>query len=199
MSKTIDYYFTSISPFTYLGHSLLLQTSEETQADICYKPVILGQIFGVNGTLPLPERPKSRQTYRLVELKRWSIKRTLPLNLQPAFFPTNPGLADKCIIALQESGINAGEFAGRAMAACWSLDKNVSDETVIHNILTELNLDAMATIEQAKSDKIQSIYEANTAEAIEKEVLGVPAYYFDEEQFWGQDRLELLKDELNNA
>ncbi|MDB1124965.1 2-hydroxychromene-2-carboxylate isomerase [Vibrio algarum] len=197
MSKTINYYFTSISPFTYLGHSLLLQTSEKANAKIHYKPVILGQIFAVNGTLPLGERSNSRQAYRLVELTRWSVKRSLPLILKPAFFPTNPALADKCVIALQESGISAGKFANVVMAACWSQEKNISEETVIHDILTELKFDADTIMTKAKTDEVQSIYEANTAEAIEKSVLGVPAYYFNGEQFWGQDRLELLKDALS--
>lgn len=196
MSKTIDYYFTSISPFTYFGHSLLLQIAEEANANVHFKPFIIRQVFAITGTLPIHERPKCRQAYRLVEIERWAAKRQISINLHPTHFPTDPSLADKCVIALQETGINAGKFAGLAQAACWSQEQNVADEAVLHHLLTGLDLDADAIISQAKSEQIQTIYESNTAEAIERGALGAPAYYLDGEQFWGQDRLDLLKETL---
>jgi len=196
MSKTIDYYFTSISPFTYFGHSHLLQIAEEANASVRFKPVMLRQVFAITGTLPIHERPKCRQAYRLVEIERWAAKRQLPVNLHPAHFPTDPSLADKCIIALQEMGINAGEFAGLAQAACWSQEQDIAVEAVLHTILTELKLNADAVINQAKTEQTHAIYEANTADAIEQGAIGAPAYYYNGEQFWGQDRLELLKDAL---
>ncbi|MDV7103735.1 2-hydroxychromene-2-carboxylate isomerase [Vibrio sp. TH_r3] len=196
MNKNIDYYFTSLSPFTYLGHNLLLEIADGANKGIHFKPVILGQIFGINGTLPLGERPQNKQQYRLLEIKRWAIKRNLPINLQPAYFPTSPALADKCCIALQELKLNAGQFVAQVLAACWSQEKDIAEESVLHDILTVLELDAAAVIALANSEKIQAIYQSNTDQALADGVLGVPAYYFNSEQFWGQDRLELLNDAL---
>ena len=40
------------------------------------------------------------------------------------------------------------------------------------------------------------VYEANTQEAIDRHVFGVPWYVFRDEPFWGQDRLEMLEQAL---
>lgn len=197
MSQKIDYYFTSLSPFTYLGHNTLLQTSADAKAEICFKPVKLGQVFGESGAKPLPERPKCRLEYRLVELTRWAKKRELAINLKPAHFPTDPGLADRCVIALQEAGENAGAFLGQVLAACWAEEKNIADEAVLRELLTILKFNADDVIQQAQSEAVETIYNANTADAIEQGVLGAPSYLLNGEQFWGQDRLELLADTLN--
>ena len=49
---------------------------------------------------------------------------------------------------------------------------------------------------QALSAEIEAIYESNTVDAIDKGVLGVPTYVYQNEPFWGQDRLDLLNDKL---
>ncbi|MGI9521155.1 MAG: hypothetical protein ACR2PG_05845, partial [Hyphomicrobiaceae bacterium] len=41
--------------------------------------------FDAAGTIPLPKRPPLRKAYRLIELKRWSEFRGVPVNPQPCF------------------------------------------------------------------------------------------------------------------
>lgn len=197
MAKQVDYYFTSLSPYTYLGHSVFIDIINRNDAEVDYKPVILGKVFASLGVLPIKERPVARQKYRLVELNRWATKRQLPLNLQPAYFPADPSLADKIIIALQHTGIDASPFLARVLAACWSEDKNIADEALLREILTELGIDADKIVLLAQSDATQEQYENNTKEAIDKGVLGAPVYMLNDEQFWGQDRLDFLEDALS--
>ncbi|MFC6671957.1 DsbA family protein [Marinobacterium aestuariivivens] len=78
MGQQIDYYLSSISPFTYLGHARLLQTAADAGANIRYLPIRLGPVFTASGAKPLNERPQPRRDYRLVELERWSKKRARP-------------------------------------------------------------------------------------------------------------------------
>ena len=44
----------------------------------------------------------------------------------------------------------------------------------------------------ATSPEVAAIYEANTAEAIERSVFGSPTYFVDGDMFYGQDHLELV-------
>lgn len=193
---TLDYYFTSISPFTYLGHQALMNLASLSQTEVQFRPVQLGKVFAHSGATPLPQRTPSRQAYRLLELERWARKRSLVINLQPAFFPTDPGLADRCVIALQHSGQAAGSFLQRVLAACWAEEKDIADAEVLREILAELELDAEALLTAARSTPVQQEYDANTEAAISCGVLGAPAYLLNGEQFWGQDRLELLAEAL---
>ncbi|WP_350431875.1 2-hydroxychromene-2-carboxylate isomerase [Shewanella sp. H8] len=197
MKTAIDYYFTSLSPYAYLGHNTFIALANKHKTNIHYKPIKLAKLFAELGVLPVKQRPQARQDYRLIELARWSKKRHLSLNLHPAFFPADPSLADRCAIALQQVGQNPSEFVGNVLAACWAQEQNIADETVIRQILTSLNIDTDSIVQQALSSEIDEIYEVNTIEAIEKGLLGVPTYVYQNEPFWGQDRLDLLNDELS--
>ncbi|GGQ31726.1 2-hydroxychromene-2-carboxylate isomerase [Shewanella litoralis] len=196
MKTAIEYYFTSLSPYAYLGHHTFTAIAAEHHTSIDYKPIKLGKLFAERGVLPVKQRPQARQDYRLIELARWSKKRQLLLNLHPAFFPADPSLADRCTIVLQQMGQNPAEFVAQMLAACWAKDQNIADVALIQQILTSLQLDADKVIAQASSSEIETIYEANTTAAIEKGLLGVPTYVYQDEPFWGQDRLELLADTL---
>ncbi|AZG74844.1 2-hydroxychromene-2-carboxylate isomerase [Shewanella livingstonensis] len=199
MSTAIDYYFTSLSPYAYLGHNTFTSLANQHNIAINYKPIKLAKLFGVLGVLPVKQRPQARQDYRLIELGRWSKKRDLALNLHPAFFPADPSLADRCAIVLQQTEQDVGEFIGKVLAACWAQEQNIADTAVIQHILTSINVDADSVLQQALSTSIDVIYEANTVDAIEKGVLGVPTYIYQNEPFWGQDRVDLLNDKLSES
>ncbi|WP_227819947.1 2-hydroxychromene-2-carboxylate isomerase [Marinobacterium aestuarii] len=196
MTAKIDYYFTCISPFTFLGHELLIKTAAAAGAQINFLPTRLGPVFANSGAKPLGERPQARQAYRLVELKRWAKKRGLALNLQPKFFPSDPALADSCVIALLAARQNPAEFAGRVMAACWVDDKNIADSQVIRAALEACGFDADAILAAAGADATAATYDQNTEQAVALGILGAPSYVLNGEQFWGQDRLELLAEAL---
>lgn len=198
MTTNIDYYFTCISPFTYLGHLTFLETANTAGVGINFKPVKLAQVFANSGAKPVPERPACRQAYRLLEIERWAKKRGLAVNLKPAHFPTDPGLADRCVIAMQQAGRNPAEFIQRVLAACWAEERNIADEAVIRDLLNTLELDAAGLIEAAEATATAEQYDRNTEEAVEQGVLGVPAYVLNGEQFWGQDRIELLAETLES-
>ena len=50
---------------------------------------------------------------------------------------------------------------------------------------------------ELQNEKINSNYAKNTTEAISKGVFGAPTYIFNNEIFWGQDRLDLLEAKIN--
>ena len=73
----IDYYFSTISPFAYLGGNRLETIATKYNASINYKPLDIIALFSrTGGTLPA-ERHPARQAYRLQELTRQSKKNNL--------------------------------------------------------------------------------------------------------------------------
>src|SRR5438309_47325 len=108
MPKTVDYFFTPVSPFTYLGHDRFVAIADKRGATINVKPVDLGKVFAVSGGLPLKQRAAQRQAYRLFELKRWPQQLGMPLVPQPRFFPVSADLASKWILAALERGTAEG-------------------------------------------------------------------------------------------
>jgi 2-hydroxychromene-2-carboxylate isomerase len=194
----IEYFFTHVSPWTYLGHRAFLDLVAAHGAKVVYRPVMLGKVFANSGAQPLAERPKARQDYRLVELQRWRDRRGLPLNLKPKHFPTNPGLADRAAIALIAAGRDPGDFSEAVMAACWAEEKDIADPAVVREKLSAAGHDADRVLAEADEDAAKAEHEKNTADAIALNAIGAPTYVLNGETFWGQDRLDLLGDALSS-
>jgi 2-hydroxychromene-2-carboxylate isomerase len=199
MSRTIDYYFTIASPWTYLGHNLFHHIAAKHGATIRYKPMPILEVFEATGSLPLPKRPPVRQRYRWLEMQRWRDKRGLPLTLKPAHFPLDATLINSVIIAIANNGLDPAELTGRALAGVWAGEANLNDEAVIAALITDVGLSARDILGQARSEPVAAILAQNGRDAVTADVFGAPGYVLDGEVFWGQDRLELLDDALTSG
>ena len=195
MSRTVDYYFSPISPWTYLGHARFAQMAERQGAQINVKPVDFGKIFPVSGGVPVAKRAPQRQAYRLVELKRFRDHLKLPLNLQPKFFPVAADQAAQFIVAAGRAGGSAAamRLAGAILRACWTEERNIADAPTLMAICGEQVMDAAKLADAAQSDAAKTECEGYTQEAIARNVFGAPSYVIDGEIFWGQDRLEFVE------
>lgn len=192
MPKTIDFYFSPVSPWTYLATPTLRAIAERRGATLRYKPVNLMGLFATANVKPLGERPEPIQRYRLVNLARWREFRDLPLNLHPQHWPTSPVLACKMMIAAEADGADLGDLSFAYMRACWAENKDIADETTAIAIADACGFDGRTLREKADRAAVQSTFEANTAEAIGHGAWGVPSMVVDGELFWGQDQLEIL-------
>jgi 2-hydroxychromene-2-carboxylate isomerase len=197
--RSIDYFFTVNSPWTYLGHGLLHDLAAKHRATIVYRPVPLLEVFEATGSLPLPKRPPARQSYRWLELQRWREKRKLPLNLKPQHFPLDPTLINRAILAVIMAGGSPGKLVGDALAGVWAEEKDLNDEQTVADLLSSNGFGAPALLAAARSDAVAQRYEHNGKDAIALGIFGAPAYVLDGEFFWGQDRLDLLDDALTSG
>src|SRR3546814_14813267 len=93
--KTIQYYFSAKSPWTYLGHERLLKLTEQCGAVVEPKPIDLAKVFLLSGGLPLNQRPSQSQAYRLTELTRWSSYLVMQLTVQQRFFSRQSAVSEK--------------------------------------------------------------------------------------------------------
>jgi 2-hydroxychromene-2-carboxylate isomerase len=198
VSKVIDYYFSPISPWTYMGHARMHAIAKRHGATINVKPADLGAIFSVSGGLPLPKRAPQRQAYRMFELKRWRDYLQIPLTLQPKFFPADSTNATLMIYAAQPEGSERQmQLAGALLKACWAEERNIADLETLRTIAREQGFDADKLLGALENQK--PTYEAVTKEAIDRQVFGAPTFVYRDEPFWGQDRLEFLELALARA
>jgi len=192
MTRNIDYYFATISPYAYLGHDRFVAIAQKHGATVAVKPINLGEVFPVSGGLPLSKRAPQRQAYRLVELSRWSQYLGKPMRIQPQFFPVNGDLAAHWILAAAESGsTQALSLSGAVGRAIWEQDRNIADAGTMEAIAAECGL-PKALAQRAQAPEIAEKYAALTREAIARGVFGAPTYVVEDELFWGQDRLDFL-------
>ncbi|MXU64239.1 2-hydroxychromene-2-carboxylate isomerase [Oceanomicrobium pacificus] len=191
----IDYYLFTLSPFTYLAGDGLEKVAEKHGATITYKPFQLMKVFEETGTVPVPQRHESRKANRLQELARIAKRNKLPINLQPAHWPTNPVPSCSAIIAAQEAGGgNVGGLAQALLRACWAEEKNIAEDEVVKACLADNGFDP-AILDSAMLSAVGT-FERNTEEALRAGVFGAPTYVVDDQVFWGQDRISYLDDYL---
>lgn len=191
--KTVTYYLSPASPWTYFGHPRIVAMATRHGARLVPRPIDLGRVFPVSGGLPLPKRPAQRQAYRLHELRRWREFNDVPLNIHPKHFPVSSDAASRAIVAaeLVAGTGTALDLAYALMRACWAEERDIADPGTIAAIAADHGLDAAAL--DAQAEAARAAYDANTEQAIRDQVFGVPWYVVDGEPFWGQDRLEFVE------
>jgi len=195
--KSVDYYFTPVSPWTYLGHARFVEIAHRHRAAVAVKPIDLGRVFPVSGGLALKDRAPQRRSYRLVELARWSKYLGIALNLHPAHFPVRAELASRWILAAVEQGTDAALDLALAFGrAVWAEERNIAERDTLAAIATAHGLDVAALDERANAPDIATRYAMLTQEAIDRGIFGAPTYVAGGEMFWGQDRLDFLDREL---
>jgi 2-hydroxychromene-2-carboxylate isomerase len=192
--KKILYFYSVASPWSYLGIKRLKEISKKYSAQIIEKPIdLVGKVFVATGGTPVPQRHISRQNYRLLELKRWGEFLNIKINQKPKFFPPkDPHLPALFCLASIDMGISM-DFSTKVLEHLWVKENDISNIDTLKLIADDLKISFEELNKLATSDKIKKIYEANTQEAINMNIFGVPSYVYNNEIFWGQDRLELLE------
>ncbi|MBW0175663.1 MAG: 2-hydroxychromene-2-carboxylate isomerase [Candidatus Fonsibacter sp.] len=192
--KKILYFYSVASPFAHLGNKRLIEISKKYSVEIIEKPIdLVGKVFVATGGVPVPQRHISRQNYRLLELKRWGEFLNIKINQKPKFFPPkDPHTPALFCIASIDMGIKI-EFGMKVLEQLWAQENDISNLETLKLIANDLKINFEDLNKLAMSDKIKNIYEANTQEAINMNIFGVPTYIYNNEMFWGQDRLELLE------
>lgn len=200
----IEYFFSFISLWSYVGSRRLQQLARDHNATIIYKPIDLLHTFSISGGLPVKQRAPQRQAYRLVEMQRWRALRGIPLVLQPRFYPADPSLAHRVLLAAIEdrghddAAVQAYAHAG--LQTVWADEGDIADPATIAVLADEAGLDGARLLQRAQEDEALAQREAGlTREAEGRNVFGAPFYVYRGEPFWGQDRIELLDEVLRQG
>lgn len=188
----IDYFCATLSPYVYLAGTRLEAVAARHGATITYKPLDVVALFSRTGGAAPKDRHPSRQEYRAQELRRQAIIAGLPLNLRPAFWPTNGAPAAYAIIAAQAAGGgDVGALLHRICACVWAEEKDIAQDDVIRACLSETGFDPDLADKGLMAGA--ETYAANLEDAVGRGVFGTPFFITDtDERFWGQDRIDDL-------
>ena len=161
-------------------------------AAIAIYPVDYSVIFPNTGGIPLPKRSEQRKAYRMQELRRWRQYLNIDLTLEPKYFPVSDKLAATMVVNLRQTDPEtAVRLAGACLKACWMQERDISNSDTLLEIAGEQGLDGAALLSDQEG-AAQTIAD-DSQRAIAKGVFGAPSYRFEEELFWGQDRLDFLE------
>jgi 2-hydroxychromene-2-carboxylate isomerase len=190
---TIDYYFSVLSDWAYMGGERFEFLARRYGATINHMPVRLAAVYEGTGGILLQKRSKQRQDYRVIELKRWRDELGIPISLHPRHYPTDDAPASHAILAVKKLKGDTGRFASLILRAIWAEERDIADENTLFTIAEGAGLNGRVVLELSKSEEIRQQFDRYTHEAQTRGVFGSPFYIIENEIFWGQDRLEFVE------
>lgn len=181
-------YFDFISPYAYLVWRRLPAFRQETGAEIEPVPVLFAALLNHHGTKGPAEVPAKR-VYVFKDANRKSDAFGLGPVIPPPSHPFNPLLALR-VASLPFADPKTRERVIDALfRATWTGGGGVETPEGVASVLTELGLPAEEIMTEASSDPNKARLRAQTEEAIEHGVFGVPTLRVKGELFWGVDAL----------
>ena len=191
MTKSIDFYFDFISPYSYLAYKRI---NVLKNLKINYKPILLGGLHKLGGiTAPAFNERKMKNMKNDCELIAKKNNIEFKWNTK---FPVNSLLIMRGYLTLDK------EFKKKYFDDCfdayWKNNIDVSIEENINEILENCKIDKDIFFKNINDQKIKDELKELTNLAFEKDIFGAPTFVINNKLFWGQDRLDYALDEYNS-
>ncbi|MGP0173137.1 2-hydroxychromene-2-carboxylate isomerase [Pseudomonas sp. NCHU5208] len=195
MSKSVEFFFDLGSPASYLAYTQLPALCRESAAQLRYRPMLLGAVFQATGNAP-PMMIAAKGLYMVRDLARFAERYGVPLRFNP-HFPINTLALMRLLLAVQLHQPERFEDVLHLLfEAIWVDGANMGDPRKAAEVLGSAGFDAAALQAQASEPVVKEALKANTAEAIKRGVFGAPTCFVEGEMFFGQDRLDFVRDAL---
>ena len=191
MTKSIDFYFDFISPYSYLAHKKLEELNKNNQFNITYKPILLGGLHNLSGITP-PAFNERKLKNMKNDCELVASKNNIKFSWN-AKFPINSLYLMRGYLSV-ENHIKKKYF-DICFEAYWKDNIDIADENNLNNILNNIGLDKKNFLEKINDIKIKDELKKLTSNAFEKDVFGAPTFVVNKKIFWGQDRLDYALEE----
>lgn len=195
MNKSVDFYFDVGSPAAYLAYRKLPSICDEAGAQIVWKPMLLGGVFQATGNHS-PMTVPAKGSYMLDDLGRFAKRYGCAFNHNP-YFPINTLTLMRGAVGMQmRDPARLGAFLDAVFQAIWVDARNVNDPATVAAVLQGAGFDAAAFMALVSDTGVKEKLKAITQEAVERGVFGAPAFFVNGTLYWGQDRLDFVKEAL---
>ena len=191
MTKSIDFYFDFISPYSYLAYKKLIKLNN---INVSYKPILLGGLHKLGGiTAPAFNERKMKNMKNDCELIakknniefKWNDK-----------FPINSLSLMRGYLVI-DTKLKKNYF-DNCFNAYWKDNIDISNEVSLFKILEKCEIDINFFNESINQQKIKDELKELTSDAFEMDIFGAPTFIVNKKLFWGQDRLNYALDEYNS-
>ncbi|WP_421864470.1 2-hydroxychromene-2-carboxylate isomerase [Parvibaculum sp.] len=189
----VEFWYEFASTYSYPAAMRVEAAGKAAGVPLVWRPFMLGPIFGAQGWSDSPFNIyPAKGKYMWRDMARICEGQGLALK-EPVRFPQN-GLKPARIALLGQDESWGPEFTRRVYLANFAEQKDISDEGVLAEILSELGLDASTLIARTNDQGNKDRLKTQTEEATAKGIFGAPSFIVGDELFWGGDRLEAALD-----
>jgi 2-hydroxychromene-2-carboxylate isomerase len=193
--KTIEFYFDFGSPTSYLAWTQLPALAAAAGAELVYKPVLLGGIFqATSNASPMMVPAKGR--YMLADLARFARRYGVPLNMNP-HFPINTLQMMRGAAGVQaRMPERFGAYVEALYRGMWVDQLNLGDPAVLGATLARAGFDPPQLLALIGDAQVKELLKSQTEAAVKRGLFGVPTMFVGGEMYFGQDRLDFVREAL---
>lgn len=180
-------FFNFRSPYCYLASKTLWGVFDDFHATMAWRP-----LPGWAGRSD-PERAKIKLPVARQDMRRFARRMGIPVNPPPV--TTDPTRAGAISLYAEEQGL-LRPWVVECMRAEWAEGQDIGQDEVLRAVAAKVGLNPAEALAAADDPARLAALEANAEEAKAAGVFGVPTFIVGEDIFWGQDRIDFLRDHL---
>ena len=194
MTKSIDFYFDFISPYSYLAYKKIKSLNDLNNYKIIYKPILLGGLHNLGGiTAP---------AFNVRKMKNMKNDCELIAKKNKIIFKWNDKFPINSLYLMRGYLVLSKKLKEKYFEVCfdnyWKENTDISSEENIHKILDLCSINKTDFFNNINDKKIKDQLKELTNLAFQKDIFGAPTFVVNNKIFWGQDRLEYALDEYNS-
>ena len=192
MTKSIDFYFDIISPYSYIAHKKIEKVTKEKKIVFNYKPILLGGLHKLTEITP-PAFNQFKMKNMKNDCELISNKNHIPFKWNEKF-PINSISIMRGYLFINAE--KRKDYLDKFFNAYWRDNVDLSIQENFKNILKTLEIDQVSFLDGISNEKIKEKLKELTSEAFNKEIFCAPTFICNNKIFWGQDRIEYAIDEF---
>ena len=189
MTKSIDFYFDFISPYSYLAHKKIINLNLRNIFN--YKAILLGGLHNLANVTP-PAFNERKMKNMKDDCILVSKKNKIPFKWNEKF-PINSLYLMRGYLIIDDNKKN--KFVDVCFDAYWKDNLDISIENNIKKILRDCKINYDFFEKSIKEQKVKDELKNLTKDAFKLDIFGAPTFLVNKKLFWGQDRLEYAIDE----
>ena len=194
MTKSIEFYFDFISPYSYLAYQKLKTLNKDNFFKIVYKPILLGGLHNLGGiTAP---------AFNVRKMKNMKDDCKLIADKNKIQFQWNENFPINSLYLMRGYLVIDENLKKKFFEVCfdyyWRENIDISNEKNVIKILDTCSINKINFFKDIENNKVKDKLKKLTNLAFEKDIFGAPTFIVNNKIFWGQDRLEYALDEYNS-
>jgi 2-hydroxychromene-2-carboxylate isomerase len=189
--KEIKMYSDYKSPFAYLAFDPAFELEKKYRVRLRWIPFQL-RIKG-KGERSVYSEHKARYSY--LDARRWAKPRGLIIRGPLKVYDTTPALIGGLFA---EKHGKLMEYSRKAYELFFKREFEADQPEAVAKLIASIGLSADEYREYLKGEGARD-YERAQEEAVADKVFGVPLFIFEDEPFWGHDRIPVLEERLTAA
>ena len=195
MTKTVEFFFDFGSPTAYLAWTQLPKLAADCGARLKYRPMLLGGVFKATGNAS-PATVAAKGRWMNADLPRWAVRWGVPYTRNPHFPINTLTLMRGAVGLLMRQPDDFKRYADAVYHAMWVEPRNLGDAAELATVLAAAGFDAEAFMALVGDPEVKAQLVANTEASVARGVFGAPTCFVGDTLFFGQDRLDFVREAL---